>query len=274
MLKPFLKGCGYVIKKEVKFIPISGLSGANVKDEVSPAVCPWWKDLHTKAEHNTSQPTLLSIFDNLVIEGRDANAGVLMPVLDRYNDRGTIAMGKVESGTIRRGQTVMVMPTRNTYKVGGVWANEDPVVCARPGENVLVKLEGAGVEDVQKGFVICSKENPCRAVDKIICSIAVTDLPESIPLMTAGTQAIFHSQCIEEECTVSQIFEVTNHKGVTTKGQAFIKTGMRAIVKLELARSISCDTFDNAPFLGRFTLRTEGKTIAIGKINKLPPKRD
>merc|ERR1740138_817428 len=32
-LRPFLKGCGYVIKREVKFIPLSGLSGANVKDE-------------------------------------------------------------------------------------------------------------------------------------------------------------------------------------------------------------------------------------------------
>ena len=35
-LRPFLKSCGFTIKREVKFIPISGLTGANVKDEVDP----------------------------------------------------------------------------------------------------------------------------------------------------------------------------------------------------------------------------------------------
>jgi peptide chain release factor subunit 3 len=33
-LKPFLKSCGYVIKKEVKFLPISGLKGYNILNEV------------------------------------------------------------------------------------------------------------------------------------------------------------------------------------------------------------------------------------------------
>lgn len=31
-LKPFLKGCGYKVKKDVTFVPISGLNGANVAD--------------------------------------------------------------------------------------------------------------------------------------------------------------------------------------------------------------------------------------------------
>ena len=40
-LKPFLrKYCGYVIKKDIRLVPISGLSGANVLNEVSPDVCP------------------------------------------------------------------------------------------------------------------------------------------------------------------------------------------------------------------------------------------
>jgi len=47
-LRPFLKGCGYTIKKEVKFLPISGLSGANVKDEVDGSLCDWWKNSYTR----------------------------------------------------------------------------------------------------------------------------------------------------------------------------------------------------------------------------------
>ena len=274
-LKPFLKSCGYVIKSEVKFIPISGLSGANVLKEVDPSLCKWWKESYTSNENNTDRPTLLTLFDSLVMTGRDAAGPLRIPILDRYHDRGTICMGKVESGTVRRGQMLMAMPTRRTFRVEGVWANETPVVCARPGENVLVKLGGGcTVEDVQKGFVMCSADAPCRAVDKLIVELSLVDLPESLPIFSAGTQAVFHAMCIEEEVTVLEIFETTDHKGNVTKNAKFAKVGQKLVCKLQVARSISCDTYDNAPFLGRFTLRTEGKTIAIGKIIKLQPKKE
>mmetsp|Transcript_32342 Transcript_32342/g.92115 ORF Transcript_32342/g.92115 Transcript_32342/m.92115 type:complete len:599 (-) Transcript_32342:70-1866(-) len=272
-LRPFLKSCGYTIKKEVKFIPISGLSGANVKDEVSESECKWWKKSYTSEENNTSAGTLLDLLDSLEISGRDATAPLRIPVLERYNDRGTIAMGKVESGVIRPGMSVTLMPTRNEYKVDAVWANEDPVAAARPGENVLIKLNGAGLEDVRKGYVICT-EPICRAVDKIICQIAIVEMPENTRIMTAGFQAIFHAHCCEEECTISKIFETTNNKGHVVKGARFAGVNMRCICMIDLERTVPVETFDSMPFLGRFTLRTEGKTIAIGKITKLPPRKE
>jgi len=272
-LRPFLKSCGFTIKKEVKFIPISGLSGANVKDEVPEAECNWWKKSHESDENNTSAGTLLDLLDSLEISGRDPTAPLRIPVLERYNDRGTIAMGKVESGVIRPGMSVIVMPTRTEFKVDGVWANEDAVSAARPGENVLIKLNGAGLEDVRKGFVICT-EPACRAVDKIICQIAVVDMPDNTRIMTAGFQAIFHAHCCEEECTIAKIFETTNTKGQVVKNARFASINMKCICMIHLERTVPLDTFDEKPFLGRFTLRTEGKTIAIGKITKLPPRKE
>ena len=272
-IRPFLKSCGFVIKKEVKFIPISGLGGANVKDEVSESECSWWKPMYTSNENNTSSPTLLSLLDTLEMHGRDPDLPLRIPVLDRYTDRGTIAMGKVESGLIRPGMKVIVMPTNNTYKVDEVYANEDPVSAARPGENVLVKLNGARTEDIRKGFVICTKP-ACRAVDKLICQIAIADMPDSQKIMTAGFQCMFHAHTSEEECTVVKIFETTNSKGIVVKGARFAGVGMRAIVMLELAQTVSLEEYDVMAFLGRFTLRTEGKTVAIGKVTKLPPKKE
>jgi peptide chain release factor subunit 3 len=272
-IRPFLKSCGYIIKKEVKFIPISGLGGANVKFEVPESVCSWWKPMYTSNENNTSSPTLLGLLDTLEMHGRDPDLPVRIPVLDRYSDRGTIAMGKVESGLIRPGMKVIVMPTNNIYKVDEVWANEDPVLAARPGENVLIKLNGAKMEDIRKGFVICTTP-ACRAVDKLICQIAIADMPESQKIMTAGFQCMFHAHTSEEECTVTKIFETTNAKGITMKGARFAGVGMKAIVMLQLAQTVSLEEYDVMAFLGRFTLRTEGKTVAIGKITKLPPKKD
>jgi peptide chain release factor subunit 3 len=271
-LRPFLKGCGFVIKREVKFIPISGLKGANVKDEVDPSVCPWWKKCWQSGENNTKASTLIDLLDSLEISGRDATAPVRVPILDRYTDRGTIAMGKVESGVIRPGMKVTLMPTRAVFKVDAVWANEDPVSAARPGENILVKLAGAGTEDVRKGFVLCTQP-ACRSVDKIICQIYVTEMPENTLIMTAGFQAMFHAHTCEEECSILKIFETTNAKGKVVKGARFAGIGMTCICMIQLQQTVPVETYDTYPFLGRFTLRTEGKTIAIGKIQKLPPKK-
>jgi len=271
-LRPFLRSCGFIIKKDVKFIPLSGLSGANVIDEVESSVCPWWSKSVSAGENNTTESTLIRQLDAIKIDGRDAAAPLRMPVMDRYNDRGTIAMGKVESGTIRPGMKVKIMPTRNTYKVDAVWSNEDPVASARVGENVLVKLSGCGMEDIQKGFVICG-EPACRAVDKIICLIQLVDMPDNTKIFTAGFQAMFHSHTVEEEATVSKIFETTNMKGQVNKDARFASVGMKIICMLELGRTVPIETFQDMPILGRFTLRTEGKTIAIGKVQKLPPKK-
>ena len=273
-IRPFLKSCGFVIKTEVKFIPLSGLSGANVKDEVALKDCTWWKEYYTKCENNTTQATFLSLLNSLELKGRDPTAPVRIPVLDRYNDRGTMVMGKVESGTIRPGDKVMIMPTRTKYKIDEVLIDEVPTACAGPGENVLFKLSGARMEDIRKGYVVCSANNPCRAVDKIICHIAIMDMPDNQKIMTAGFNCVFHAHTCEEECTVVKIFETTNAKGQVVKDARFAGINMRAIVMIELTQTAPVECYDDYHFLGRFTLRTEGKTIAIGKITKLPPKKE
>jgi len=271
-LRPFLKGCGFVIKREVKFIPISGLKGSNIKDEVDSSICPWWKKCWQSGENNTKASTLIDLLDSLEISGRDATAPLRVPILDRYTDRGTIAMGKVESGVLRPGMKVTLMPTRAEFKVDAVWSNEDPVSAARPGENILVKLAGAGTEDIRKGFVMCTQP-ACRSVDKIICQIYVSEMPENTRIMTAGFQAMFHAHTCEEECSILKIFETTNAKGQVVKGARFASIGMTCICMIQLQQTVPVETYDKYPFLGRFTLRTDGKTIAIGKINKLPPKK-
>lgn len=273
-LRPYLKGCGFKIKKEVKFLPISGLTGANIKDEVSESECSWWKKSVAAGENNTSVPTLIGQLDTLEIQGRDAKAALRMPILDRYKDSGTIAMGKVESGTIRVGMKITLMPTRVQYKVDKLWADEEEIKSARPGENILVKLKDCTTEDVLKGFVMCSNP-PCRAVDKLICEIGIMDMPDNCKVFTAGFQAMFHSHTCEEEATVTKLFETTNLRNKqVNKKPAFANVGFKVICMIQLERTVPVETFEHMPFLGRFTLRTEGKTIAIGKVLKLPPKKE
>ena len=42
-LTPFLRSCGYNPKKDIIFLPMSGLLGQNIKDPAPASACPWYK---------------------------------------------------------------------------------------------------------------------------------------------------------------------------------------------------------------------------------------
>jgi len=48
-----------------------------------------------------------------------------------------------------------------------------------------------------------------------------------------------------------------------------IRTGSIAHVRIKTRSLMTLETFDDQPALGRFTLRDQGTTIAIGKVLKL-----
>lgn len=39
----------------------------------------------------------------------------LMPVVEKYKDMGTVVMGKVESGEMKKGQSLIIMPNRVSF---------------------------------------------------------------------------------------------------------------------------------------------------------------
>ena len=88
-LSPYLKRVGYNVQEDVTFLPVSGLRGYNLKDRIPEGVCPWY-----------SGPSLFEVLDAMQIEGRDASAPLRLPVLDKFNDRGCVITGKVESGRL------------------------------------------------------------------------------------------------------------------------------------------------------------------------------
>lgn len=265
-LKPYLRSVGYAVKKDVKFLPISGLTSANVLNEVDSSVCPWWKEYVKAGEHNTSTPTLISTLDNLTISGRNPNGTFRMPVLDRYTERGTVVIGKVESGTLRVGDELILSPTKKKAKVEEIQIADNYVLSAKPGENVLVKL-GCNLDDVQKGFVLSSPSSPCPAVTEILAELALVDMLEHRPLFTPGYECVMHIHTQEIEVNCTDLVCVID-KGKKVK-RPFGRTGQGCVAKLVFQNPTCMDIFDNFPAIGRITLRDEGRTIAIGKVIRL-----
>lgn len=92
MLFPFL---------DITYIPVSGFTGANIKDRVDKAILPWFEG-----------PSLLEQFDSLQMLDRKIDAPLMIPVTEKYKDMGTIVVGKIESGKIKKGKNVILMPNR------------------------------------------------------------------------------------------------------------------------------------------------------------------
>ena len=80
----------------------------------------------------------------------------------RYSEMGTVVIGKVESGGVRKGETLLVMPNRSEVKVDQLWSDDIEVTGVTSGENIKVKLKGIDEADVSPGFVLCCPTNPIK----------------------------------------------------------------------------------------------------------------
>jgi peptide chain release factor subunit 3 len=258
-LQPFLKQSGYSAKA-VTFLPMSGIAGINVKERNTKEQCPWYDG-----------PSLLELLDALPIGGRDPDAPLRIPVLDKYTDRGVIIMGKVEAGTVREGQKLLVLPQRAEALVDTLYINDVEVRSAKPGENVKIKIKGCREEDVLRGFVLCDVERPLIPVRQFEAQLMILEL-EAHSLFTAGYQAVLHVHTAQEEVIVKRLVaEVDKKTGEPKPGPPpkFSKSQGLVIAVLEVSQAICIEKFDHMQQLGRFTLRDGMRTVAIGKVLRL-----
>ena len=258
-LTPFLKGCGYK-PSDLVYVPISGLMGKNMKSKIDANVCGWYDGA-----------PLFDILDGIEPASRDPYAAFRMPVMDKYKDMGTIVMGKCESGVVSRGDKLMMMPNKVPVKVATVWRDEVEVEAAKPGENLRLRLSGIDEEDVSSGFVLSDEKDLVPVVHSFEAQIAVLDLLEHKPIMTGGYTAILHLHSIVEECEVTKLVWALDPKTREKKKTKFVKSNSVCAVRIKVVGGSVCmESFADNPQLGRFTLRDEGRTIAIGKVLRLP----
>jgi len=99
-LKPFFAQSGYDPEKDCTYVPVSGLCGDNINGPLNKAVCNWYNG-----------PNLMEILDEMPVPPREATGTLRIPVLDKMRERGVVAFGKVESGTVNLGDRIVVMPS-------------------------------------------------------------------------------------------------------------------------------------------------------------------
>lgn len=297
-LTPFLKKTGFTVGKDAFYVPASGFTGANIKETVTPEVCPWVKD----------RRSLFQVLDEMPPLPRDPAGPLRLPIIARYKDMGALSesqqtialaaescrthrirtdlarllflsfvllirfvLGKLESGTLVKDSKLLMMPNRIEVTCIGLSVDEVEVDLVKPGENVLVKIKGIEEEEVQEGFVLSYPDRPTRRSAVLEGQIALMDLLEHKPILTIGYAAILHIHALAVECTITHLVsEIDKKTGEPMpKKPQFLRAGAFAVVRIKLTESIACEAFKDHQALGRFTLRDEGKTIAIGKVLRM-----
>ncbi|KAL6945727.1 translation termination factor GTPase eRF3 [Hanseniaspora uvarum] len=257
-LSQYLRAVGYNIKTDVIFMPVSGFTGAGLKNRVDPKDCPWY-----------SGPSLLEYLDSMQTLDRHINAPFMLPISSKMKDLGTIVEGKIESGHIKKGHSTMLMPNKTKVEVVDIYnETEEEVDVAVCGEQVKLRIKGVDEEDIQAGFVMTSPKNPVKVVKKFIATLAIVELKS---IISSGFSCVMHVHTAIEEVVITRLLHKIE-KGsnrVSKKAPPFAKKGMKVIVEIEVENPVCVETYEDYQQLGRFTLRDQGITIAIGKIIKV-----
>lgn len=259
-LIPFLKKVGFNPKKDIHFMPCSGLTGANLKEQSD--FCPWYIGL-----------PFIPYLDNLPNFNRSVDGPIRLPIVDKYKDMGTVVLGKLESGSICKGQQLVMMPNKHNVEVLGILSDDVETDSVAPGENLKIRLKGIEEEEILPGFILCDLNNLCHSGRTFDAQIVII---EHKSIICPGYNAVLHIHtCIEEVEITALICLVDKKSGEKSKTRPrFVKQDQVCIARLRTAGTICLETFKDFPQMGRFTLRDEGKTIAIGKVLKLVPEKD
>ena len=264
-LTTFLATAGYNVKKDVLFLPVAGLAGINVKDKLDSSICNWY-----------SGESLIGTLDALPPLQRNETGPLRIPLLDKYKDMGVVAMGKVEQGTINRGQSYCIMPGNLPCEVIKIDNDEKSLKRARAGENVNVTLRGVDEGAFHRGYVLCDSLAPVKVVTEFVAQLMLMELPSEKVLFTASSTAVLHVHTAVCDVEVVMLLaEIDKKTGqIAKKLPKFVKSRSVINVHLRVPLPICLEVFKDSPQLGRFTLRDEALTIGFGKVLRLgPPKK-
>ena len=104
-----------------------------------------------------------------------------------------------------------------------------------------------------------------------LAKIYVLQLLDHRPIISSGYTAVLHIHTLAEEITIDTLLQLCDSRGVPLKKKArFIKSNSCFTAKIRIKRTIALEKYEVMGQLGRFTLRDEGRTIAIGEVLKLP----
>ncbi len=263
-LSVLLKMVGFK-PENVPFLAISALKGDNVFKKSDKMA--WYKG-----------PTIMEQFDQFPEPKKPTELPMRMPLQDVYDITGigTVPVGKIETGIMKVGQKVIVLPGRSGKGVEGevrtIEMHHEQMQEAVAGDNVGINIRGVGKKDVARGDVVCDAAKPATMAEEFTAQIAVINHPTVI---AKGYTPVFHVHTAQVPCQFVELIEKVDPKtGQAVPGKPdFLKNGDVAKVKIKPQGNLVIEKQKDNPHMARFAIRDAGATVAAGVCVDLVEKK-
>ncbi|XP_009608193.1 uncharacterized protein [Nicotiana tomentosiformis] len=266
-LGTFLRACKFK-DSSVVWIPVSAMENQNLVTGPSEARLSSW----------FQGPCLLDAIDSLQLPQRDYSKPFLLPICDvvRAQSQGQVSIcGKLERGALQTGNEVQVllMPSREMATVRSL--ERDSQVCnsAKAGDSVTINLQGIDANHVMAGGVLCHPEFPVPVANHLELKVLILD--NSIPILI-GSQLEFLVHHVKEAARVVRILSLIDPKTgkETKKSPRCLLAKQNAIIEVVLQGMVCIDEHSNCKALGRVSLRSSGRTVALGLVTRIIVKKE
>ncbi len=245
----------------IPFIPMSSFNGDNISKKSDKT--PWY-----------SGPTLLDALNALTTPDLPTSLPFRLPVQDVYSISGigTVPVGRVETGVMKKGMKVAFMPANKDGEVKSIEMHHEEHPEALPGDNVGFNVRGINKGDIRRGDVCGPVEQPPSVAEEFTAQIVILQHPSAI---TVGYTPVFHCHTAQIACTFVELQKKLDPRtgAVKEENPTFLKAGDAAIVKFRPVQPMVIENFKEIPQLGRFAIRDMGSTIAAGMCLSISQKQ-
>ncbi len=250
-----LKSVGYN-PDTIPFIALASLNGENLVKKSENM--PWYKG-----------STLIETMDTFKEPEKPVNLPLRLPIQDVYNITGigVVPVGRVETGIMKVGDKVIVMPARQgkgvTGEVKSIEMHHEQMEQAEPGDNIGFNVRGIDKKEIARGDVLGHLDNVPNVASEFTGQIVVLNHPTVI---TAGYTPVFHIHTAQAACQITEIVKKLDPRtGETIQEKPdFIKNGEAAIIKVKPIQPLVIERQKDIPQLARFAVRDSGQTVAAG----------
>jgi elongation factor 1-alpha len=246
-----LKPLGFPVDK-IPIIPTAAQVGENITKRSDKM--PWYKG-----------PCLVEALDQLQVPPRPVDKPLRIPIQDVFSISGvgTVPVGKVESGRLRVGDTVVFEPPGIKGEVRSIEMHHQPLQEALPGDNIGFNVRGVSKTDIRRGDVAGHPTNPPTVAKEFIAQVVILNHPTSI---AAGYTPVFHIHTATVAGRIVEIIAKIDPKTgqVIQERPDFIKTGDAAKIRVQPLKPVVVERFSEFPALGRFAIRDMGITVGAG----------
>jgi len=240
----------------------SVLAGFNIKPSyILPVSAKFGENLAKRSDKLSwfKGPTVLEALDSFSSQGIE-DKGLRFPVQDIYDLGGEpVAVGRVESGIMRQGDDIYILPEMKKAKLGKIKKfMRDDLAEALTEDCVGICVEGI---KLRRGQVITDKAPPV-VTDSIRANIFWMAQED----YNLGDSLILKCATQESKAAIARIYKRFDSDSidVVESDARKIKSAEIAEVEIKLEKPIAVDKFNDIPEMGRFVFERAGFPVAGG----------